>query len=154
MGCMLTSGSPVFLSLGVAPDMTLQEFSCPLYFPLAKVIVFKEKRNRVSCTKHCKLWFFPMKTRPDAMVLHVAQLGVIWFSGCRCWDAKKQDCRRLQSTSKQPNFCLDFLSSWTLSMNHILPSMQSLWYMPLTSWFYTRRKAIFLPPPLNLINKH
>lgn len=45
MGCMLTSGSPVFLSLGIAPDMTLQEFSSPLYFPLAKAIVFFKKRE-------------------------------------------------------------------------------------------------------------
>lgn len=45
MGCRLTSGSPVFLSLGIALDMNLQEFSSPLYFPLAKAIVVKKEKQ-------------------------------------------------------------------------------------------------------------
>lgn len=45
MGCRLTSGSPVFLSLGITLDMTLQEFSSPLYFPLAKAIVVKKRET-------------------------------------------------------------------------------------------------------------
>lgn len=45
MGCRVTSGCPVFLSLGIALDMTLQEFSSPLHFPLAKATVVKKRET-------------------------------------------------------------------------------------------------------------